>query len=393
MVDFKIKNGLDAARIVTKVGTVGSGPTLDLSTGTYFQSSLSAATTFSFSNPPETGKALNFSLELSSTAYAESHRFPQGLPTGISDDIGYGTSTSNYSNMRVKPDGSILTAIVQPSTTRYLQKFPISDPSDITTLDNSVTTGTSIGSNSATTMWRDFSFSDDGTRIYKLINKNIYYGSTTNHDAINFANSNGKLFTGQEFTSFEVVDSGTKLYMLDSAAKIVYQYALSTAWDTQSATSVGQYSLNTTSTVPSAVLNAYDSLRFSSDGTYFYVSGFDSSPQARDIQVYQLSTPWDITTASITTPDKYAMRPITPNNFNYFCFNAVGDTFYMMVKSTITYKSRVTTFNTANPLALSFSSTVKWSGGVVPKAPAPGKKKIINFYTIDGGSTYFGAER
>jgi len=394
MVDFKIKNGLSASRLVSKVGTVGSGPTLDLSTGDYFQSSLSADTTFSFSNPPDSGKAFGFSLELSSTVYSETHLAPQGLPTGLSKSIGFGTSTSNYRNMRVKPDGSVLSAIVQPSATIYIQKFPISDPSDISTLDDSVTTGTSIGSNAATSLWRDFSFSDDGTRIYKLVNKNIYYGPTTDHDAINFSNTNGKLFTGSDLSSFEIVDNGTKLYILDGSVSRVYQYTLSTAWDTKTASSsVGSILLNTTGVTPGSVLNLFECLRFSSDGLHFYVVGRDTYPQTRDIQVYTLSTAWDITTATINTSNKFGFMTILGNDHPYVCFNGVGDTLYTLVDSTATaYKSRVTTFNTALPLSLSFASTVKWSGGVVPKAPAPGKKKIINFFTTDGGTTYYGAE-
>tara|TARA_R110002153_G_C13290955_1_gene494866 strand:+ start:31 stop:1212 length:1182 start_codon:yes stop_codon:yes gene_type:complete len=392
MVDFKIKNGLSANRLVSTVGTVGSGPDLDLSTGNYFKPSIGADTTFSFSNPPASGKAFSFTLEVSATDYKETHRFPQGLPTGISNSIGYSTNSPNYKNMRVKPDGSSLTAIVAPTTSAYIQTFPISDPSDIITLDSSVTTGTSIGSNSATTIWRDFSFSDDGTRIYKLVNKNIYYGPTTDHEAINFSNTNGKLFTGSDLSSFEVVDNGTKLYILDSSSAVVRQYALSTAWDTQSDTYVGVYSLNTAGKTSGAILNGFDCLRFSSDGLYFYVAGRDTSPQAREIHVYKLSTAWDITTASIASSDKYPFTTITRTDYNSLCFNGAGDTLYTMVYSAENNKVLVTTFSTATPLILSFTSPVKWSGGVTPKAFAPGKKKLINFYTLDGGSTYFGAE-
>jgi hypothetical protein len=64
---FKIKNGLQAGRYLGSNGTVttGSGTaSLDLSTGTTFSFTPSGATTVSFTNPPATGTAIGFSVEI-----------------------------------------------------------------------------------------------------------------------------------------------------------------------------------------------------------------------------------------------------------------------------------------------------------------------------------------
>jgi hypothetical protein len=64
---FKIKNGLSATRYLGSVGRVwkGSGTTaLDLSTGTTFRTFTLQATTVSFTNPPASGNAIGFSLEI-----------------------------------------------------------------------------------------------------------------------------------------------------------------------------------------------------------------------------------------------------------------------------------------------------------------------------------------
>jgi hypothetical protein len=33
---------------------------------------------------------------------------------------------------------------------------------------------------------------------------------------------------------------------------------------------------------------------------------------------------------------------------------------------------------------------VKWAGGTAPSAPANGEKDVYNFFTLDGGTTYYG---
>jgi len=60
---FKIKNGILAQRYLqTSVAMAAND--VDLSTGTYFTKTISGATTFTFSNPPASGLALGFALEV-----------------------------------------------------------------------------------------------------------------------------------------------------------------------------------------------------------------------------------------------------------------------------------------------------------------------------------------
>jgi hypothetical protein len=60
---FKIKNGLSAKRYLQSSVAVAASD-IDLSTGSYFSKALSADTTFTFSNPPTSGKAMGFALEV-----------------------------------------------------------------------------------------------------------------------------------------------------------------------------------------------------------------------------------------------------------------------------------------------------------------------------------------
>lgn len=60
---FKIKNGLSAKRYLQSGGALAA-TNIDISSGSYFTKTLSANTTFTFSNPPASGFAASFALEV-----------------------------------------------------------------------------------------------------------------------------------------------------------------------------------------------------------------------------------------------------------------------------------------------------------------------------------------
>jgi sugar lactone lactonase YvrE len=83
---------------------------------------------------------------------------------------------------------------------------------------------------------------------------------------------------------------GTKMYVLDGSNKYIFRYSLSTAWDISTASYDGDSArlyVQTQESAPSGFC-------FKSDGTRLYVTG----QQGRDITQYDLSTAWDVSTAS-----------------------------------------------------------------------------------------------
>jgi hypothetical protein len=82
---------------------------------------------------------------------------------------------------------------------------------------------------------------------------------------------------------------GTKMYIAGNNNKTVYQYSLSTAWDVSTA-SYDSKSFNTGG-------NGCCDVDFKTDGTVMYVSYRDGSNNTQ-IRQYNLSTAWDISTAS-----------------------------------------------------------------------------------------------
>ena len=64
---FKVKNGLQAGRYLLSNGVITTGTgtaSLNLSTGTHFSFTPSGATTVSFTNPPASGLAIGFVVEI-----------------------------------------------------------------------------------------------------------------------------------------------------------------------------------------------------------------------------------------------------------------------------------------------------------------------------------------
>lgn len=80
---------------------------------------------------------------------------------------------------------------------------------------------------------------------------------------------------------------GTKMYMVGVATDNVYEYDLSTAWDISTASLLQSFSVNTQDRQPT-------SLSLKPDGTKMYVLGNRND----SVYEYDLSTAWDISSAS-----------------------------------------------------------------------------------------------
>ena len=80
---------------------------------------------------------------------------------------------------------------------------------------------------------------------------------------------------------------GTKMYVLGDTGDDVNEYDLSSAWDISTASYLQNFSVATQETAPSGLF-------FKSDGTKMYVTGESGD----DVNEYSLSSAWDISTAS-----------------------------------------------------------------------------------------------
>jgi DNA-binding beta-propeller fold protein YncE len=132
-------------------------------------------------------------------------------------------------------------------------------------------------------------FKPDGTKMYVLGDDVNEYDLSTGWD-ISTA-SYLQLFSvaaqDTEPTGIFFKPDGTKMYVVGTSGDAVNEYSLSAAWDISTASYVQNFSVAAQDSNPQALF-------FKPDGTKMYISG----DAGEDIIEYDLSTAWDISTAS-----------------------------------------------------------------------------------------------
>jgi sugar lactone lactonase YvrE len=99
---------------------------------------------------------------------------------------------------------------------------------------------------------------------------------------------------------------GTEMYVIGTSSDSVHQYTLSSAWNISSATFTRSFSVNAQETNPREV-------QFSSDGTKMFILGTTGG----DVTYYNLSTAWDISSASHVSQFSVAAKEPAPQGL-YF---------------------------------------------------------------------------
>ena len=136
-------------------------------------------------------------------------------------------------------------------------------------------------------------FRADGTKMYVsgAINDSVFQYTlstpwsvaTASYDSISFSvaaqevNPNGISFK----------PNGLSMYVTGSTGDAVYQYTLSTAWNVSTATFLQSFSVSGQETNPNSV-------SFTGDGSRMFITGSTGD----DVNVYNLTTPWDISTSA-----------------------------------------------------------------------------------------------
>jgi DNA-binding beta-propeller fold protein YncE len=99
-------------------------------------------------------------------------------------------------------------------------------------------------------------------------------------------------------------DDGLNMYVIGQSNDNVYEYKLSVAWDISTARlALPQFSVAAQETTPTGVF-------FKPDGTKMYVIGQTGD----DVNEYNLSVAWDVTTASFVQLFSVASVEITPTD-------------------------------------------------------------------------------
>jgi hypothetical protein len=134
-------------------------------------------------------------------------------------------------------------------------------------------------------------FRDDGAKMYMIgtTNDTVYeYNLSTPWNVSTLSLFQSFSVASQELTPQDIwfKPDGTKMYVTGSSGDSVYEYNLSSAWNVTTASFLQSFSVAAQETTPVAV-------NFSADGTKMYVLGATGD----DINRYDLSVAWDISTA------------------------------------------------------------------------------------------------
>ena len=134
-------------------------------------------------------------------------------------------------------------------------------------------------------------FRSDGLKMYMMGNQNdrvFEYDLSSAWDVSTLSFLQSFSISGQDTLPWGVFfkPDGTKMYVVGNAGQDINEYDLSTAWDVTSATFLQLFDVSSEEIQPTGVF-------FKADGTEMFVFGVDSDAVHR----YLLSVAWDITSA------------------------------------------------------------------------------------------------
>ena len=150
-------------------------------------------------------------------------------------------------------------------------------------------------------------FRADGLKMYVVgqTNDTVFQYALTSPWSVATASYESISFSvaAQELTPSGIFfkPDGLSMYITGIISDGVYQYTLSTAWNVSTATFLQTFSISAQDTSPQEV-------SFTNDGTRMFLLG----DAGNDVNVYNLTTPWDISTATFVNSFSVASQEVTP---------------------------------------------------------------------------------
>jgi hypothetical protein len=161
------------------------------------------------------------------------------------------------------------------------------------------------------------------------------------------------------------------MYIVGSDGDDVNEYNLSTAWDVSTASFLQRFSIAGQDTAPKGLF-------FRDDGLKMYVIG----ALGDDVNEYDLSTAWDVSTASYRQNFSIASQDLNPGDV---FFKPDGLKMYVIGNgsdSVFQYSTGSSTVNT-----ITWSDNIQWAGGTAPSIDYNYSTDVlINFTTYDGNN-------
>lgn len=339
----------------------------DLSSGNYFNyTPANTNTEFRFNNPPPSGTASGFLLQLNGANASETFT----VADLTYDNISFSTSNEETSikGLYWKPDGTKLYIVGHVGDD--VNEYNLSTAYDLSTATfNQAASVSGGGANPSGIVFRD-----DGLRFYTCRSSAVdEFRLTTAWDVSTASYQATTSVSANKPVGLAFKPDGTRFFVTQGNnspnTRKTLQYDLSTAWDITTSSYAGI-------TAGNGPLDQAG-LAVSNDGTRMFISNNSGA-----IQSYLLPTPWDLTSligwASASTSSQIGQCAIS--------FSYDGSKFYAYQSSTV-YQYSSSAISTAT---FTYPSSVKFSNGIAPTGPAIGETDVLVFYTDDGGTTYQG---
>jgi len=370
--DFRIKNGLQlGGSLVEAVGTI-TGTTLDLTSGNVFSYTPTAETTFVFSNPPATGTALGFTLELNGEFIDGGYDLANAEPPAYGR-FSVAAQEATPRGIFFKPDGTKMYVI--GSTGDAVWQYTLSTAWDVSSA--SYLQNFSVAAQEATP--QGIFFKPDGLKMYVIgstgddVNE---YDLSTAWDVSTASYLQNFSVAAQETdpTGIFFKPDGTKMYVIGSTGDDVNEYDLSTAWDVSSASYLQNFSVSAQESQPQGIF-------FKPDGLKMYVVGSSGD----DVNEYDLSTLGMSLQLSYLQNFSVAAQETSPTGM---FFKPDGTKMYVIGTTGDAVWQYSTGF--VGDATFTYPASVEWPAGTPPTSPADGETDLLRFLTQDGGSTYYG---
>lgn len=362
--------------------------TLDLSTGSVFNLTATDDTEIKFSNPAPSGTVSSATLILnggSKTTYDIANLKGSGEQAKIGT-LGAQFITSATSYLRgvfIGKNGSRM--YVSDINDDFIYQYNILRPPY---LDSAVIAGIVDAGNTTGTEPRSIFFKPDGTKMYQIdvANDGVYQWDLSTAWEISSAVYNSKqLSIASQTTAGDGLwfkTDGTSAYVLDKPTGDVFQYDLTTAWDISTASYASK-------TIAEAS-NTDAGIIFNDDGTKIFIGS--------DLKEYDLSTAWDISTGTASgstaggSIDRYANKlTLTASGGKYFYLGNRTTRAPNRVNDPLR-EQKVARLYFGTPYSISYDSSVKFQRGSTRSAFNIGETRVITFTTRDGGTTYMAQE-
>jgi len=321
------KGFFEPSPVAEKVGTI-TGTTLDLTSGNVFSYTPTADTTFVFSNPPTTGTALGFTLGLTGLYISDGYDLANAEPP-VYGRFSVAAQETIPQDIFFKPDG--LKMYVIGSSGDDVNEYDLSTAWDVTSASYLQNFSVTAQESSPTGIF----FKPDGTKMYVVgssgddVNE---YDLSTAWDISTASYLQNFSVSAQEASPQGIFfkPDGTKMYVVGSSGDEVNEYDLSTAWDISSSSYLQNFSVAAQEINPTGIF-------FKPDGLKMYIIGQSGD----DVNEYDLSTAWDITSASYLQNFSVSVQDTGPQDIFFkpdgtkmYVIGSTGDAVYSYTLST-----------------------------------------------------------